>query len=82
MDRRGRPIQHETKAKEKLGKAAAGADPFAEEDTARAAETFGNEVERYLQRKRVSMKARSYAEIERHLSNHATPLAKAEACRD
>jgi integrase len=79
IGRHGSPWTPDTarkKAKEKLGKAAAGADPFAEEDNARAAETFGNEVERYLQRKRALMKARSYAEIERHLLNHATPLAK------
>ena len=71
------PDTARTKAKEKLGKAAAGADPFAEEAKVRAAETFGNEVKRYLERKRVAMKPRAYREVERHLLNHAKPLHRA-----
>lgn len=59
-----------------LGKVAAGLDPFAEERQARSAETFGGEVVRYLERKRPAMKPRSFEEVERHLTNHATPLAK------
>jgi integrase len=59
-----------------LGKVAAGIDPFAEALQARAAETFGAEVSRYLERKRPAMKPRSFEEVERHLTNHAGPLAK------
>jgi hypothetical protein len=59
-----------------LGKVAAGLDPFAEERQARSAETFGGEVVRYLERKRSAMKPRSFQEVERHLTNHAAPLAK------
>ena len=68
------PDTARTKAKEKLGKAAGGADPFAEEAKARVAETFGNEVKRYLERKKVAMKPRAFQEVDRHLSNHAKPL--------
>jgi integrase len=71
------PDTARTKAKEKLGKAAAGADPFAEEAKVRAAETFGNEVKRYLERKKAAMKPRAYREVERHLMNHAKPLHRA-----
>lgn len=71
------PDTARTKAKTKLGIAAAGADPFAEETKARVAETFGNEVKRYLERKKSVMKPRAYQEIERHLMNHAKPLHKA-----
>ena len=62
------------KAKQKLGKIASGVDPFAEEATARTAETFGGEVERYLERKQSSMKPRAFVEYKRHLLNHAKPL--------
>lgn len=59
-----------------LGKVAAGVDPFAEQAQARVAETFGAEVSRYLERKRLAMKPRSFEEVERHLTNHAGPLSK------
>jgi integrase len=59
-----------------LGKVAAGVDPFAEVLQVPAAETFGKEAERYLERKRASMKPRSFEEVERHLTNHAKPLTK------
>jgi integrase len=74
IGRHGSPYTPDTarsKAKEKLGKAAGGADPFAEEAKARVAETFGNEVKRYLERKKVAMKPRAFQEVERHLLNHA-----------
>jgi len=70
------PDTARTRAKEQLGKVAAGSDPFAEALQTRAAETFGKEVERYLERKRAAMKPRSYEEVERHLTAHARPLAK------
>jgi integrase len=59
-----------------LGKVAAGIDPFAEVLQARAAETFGKEAERYLDRKRAATKPRSVEEVERHLTNHAGLLGK------
>ena len=59
-----------------LGKVVAGLDPFAEQPEARAAETFGAEVARYLARKQPAMKPRSFEEVQRHLTNHAGPLAK------
>ncbi len=59
-----------------LGKVVTGLDPFAEQREARAAETFGAEAVRYLDRKRPAMKPRSFEEVERHLTNHAAPLAK------
>jgi integrase len=70
------PDTARTKAKEKLGKLASGADPFAAETVVLAAETFGAEVKRYLERRRAAMKPRSFMEIERHLMNHARRLAK------
>jgi hypothetical protein len=70
------PDTARTRAKEQLGKVAAGSDPFAEALQTRAAETFGGEVDRYLERKRTAMKPRSFEEVERHLTNHARPLAK------
>ena len=77
IGRHGSPWTPDTarsKAKEKLGKVAAGADPFVEEAKVRAAETFGGELIRYLSRKRAAMKPRAFAEVERHLMNHAKPL--------
>ena len=61
-------------AKEKLGKVATGADRFAEEAKVRTAATLGGELTRYLSRKRAAMKPRAFAEVERHLMNHAKPL--------
>ena len=40
----------------------------------RTAETLGGELTRYLSRKRAAMKPRAFAEVERHLMNHAKPL--------
>jgi integrase len=37
-------------------------------------ESFGSEVERYLERKRAVMKPRAFQEVERHLMSHAKPL--------
>jgi len=79
LGRHGSPWTPDTarrQATAALGKVAAGIDPFAEALQARAAETFGKEVERYLERKRSVMKPRSFQEIERHLLNHAAPLAR------
>jgi integrase len=76
------PDQARAVAKDKLGKAAIGVDPFAAEAKARAAasspapETFGNEAKRYLERKRLAMKPRAYLEVERYLMNYAEPLCR------
>jgi integrase len=61
-------------AKQRLGKIASGIDPFAEEATARAAETFGGELERYLEQQQGELKPRSFEEIKRHLAVYAEPL--------
>lgn len=66
------PDTARTEALRLLGLVAARVDPATERE--RKAETFGAEVERYLERKRAAMKPRSFAEVERHLLNHATPL--------
>jgi integrase len=79
IGRHGSPWTPDTARKQALvalGKVAAGLDPFVEERQARSAETFGGEVDRYLERKRSAMKPRSFEEVERHLTNHAGPLTK------
>lgn len=65
-------------AKEKLGKAAVGVDPFPEGDETQAAETFGPEVEWYLERRKASMRPRAFVEVERHLRVNAKPLHRAK----
>jgi len=67
------PDTARTKARELLGVVAGGADPFAQSLTS---ETFGAEVERYLERKKASLKPRSFIETARHLRNYALPLHK------
>ena len=61
-------------AKQRLGKIASGSDPFAEEAKARTAETFGGELERYLQGKQASLKPRTFVEVKRHLAVYSKPL--------
>jgi integrase len=76
IGRHGSPWTPDTarnEAKRLLGLAVGGDDPFAK---SLAAEGFGVEVERYLERKRVGMKPRSFEEVKRFLTNHAAPLAK------
>jgi integrase len=58
-------------AKRLLGAVVGGDDPFTKP---LASESFGQEVARYLERKRQAMKPRAFEEVERHLTNHATPL--------
>src|SRR5271166_4725186 len=76
------PDQARRQAKELLGSVAGGVDPATErakaktEAKARLAETFGAEIDRYLDRKRPTMKPRAFEEIARHLRNHAQPLAR------
>jgi integrase len=53
-----------------------GRDPASEkaDAKARAAETFGTTVKRFLPRQRLRLKPRSYTEVERHLLSHWKPL--------
>jgi integrase len=66
------PDTARTEARRLLGLVAARIDPASER--ARRAETFGAEVERYLESKRSALKARSITEIHRHLRVYAKPL--------
>jgi integrase len=63
-------------AKDILARVRLGEDPLANkhEAVARAAETLGAQLPRYLAHKRASLRPRSYIEIERHLTVHAKPL--------
>ena len=54
-----------------LGIVAGGVDPAAK---AADGDTFGARLERYLERKRLTLRPRSFIEIERHLRKHAQPL--------
>jgi integrase len=81
IGRHGSPWTPDTARKDarrRLGLVAAGVDPFEEEEKAAlmaaAADTFGDEVERYLARKRPAMKPLSYWQIDLHLRTHAKPL--------
>jgi len=59
-------------ARRLLGMVASRTDPANER--VRPAETLGAEIERYLERKRASLKPSSLTEISRHLMAHAKPL--------
>ena len=63
-------------AKDVLARVRLGEDPLAlkHEAVARARETFGAHLPRYLAFKRASLRPRSYAQVERHLTVHARPL--------
>jgi integrase len=65
------PDNARKEAKRVLGLVAAGTDPRGKETSS---ETFGAEIERYLDRKRPEMKPRPFSEVERHLTAHAKPL--------
>jgi integrase len=58
-------------AKRLLGIVATGIDPHAQ---LLSAETFGGVVDRYLDRRRSSLKPRSFIEVERYLRNYSAPL--------
>jgi integrase len=76
IGRHGSPWTVETaraKALELLGTLASGVDPFAQ---TLSGETFGAEIERYLERKRTSLKPRSFVEVQRNLQKHSAPLHK------
>ncbi len=63
-------------AKDLLAQVRLGRDPAGEKATARAkaAETFGALLPRFLERQRARLKPRSLQEVERHLVAHARPL--------
>jgi integrase len=63
-------------AKDLLATVRLGRDPVDEKAVARAkaAETFGALLPRFLERQRARLKPRSFEETERHLSAHAKPL--------
>jgi Arm DNA-binding domain len=66
------PDNARNEARRLLGLVASRTDPASER--VRPAETFAAEAERYLERKRASLKPRSIIEIERHLLAHSKPL--------
>ena len=63
-------------AKDLLAQVRLGRDPAGEKirDRAKATETVGALLPRFLQRQRARLKPRSYREVERHLLAHAKPL--------
>jgi integrase len=63
-------------AKDILARVRLGDDPLAEkhESAARASETLGSLLPRYLAHKRAALRPRSYVEVERHLLVHAKRL--------
>jgi len=67
------PDTARARAKQLLGTVAGGTDPFAQ---ALAGEGFAATIDRYLERKRASLKANSFTDIERYLRNHSAPLHK------
>jgi integrase len=56
-----------------LGILSSGVDPFTQ---SLSGETFGVEIERYLERKSGSLKPRSLVEVQRNLRKHSAPLHK------
>src|SRR5262245_14370771 len=66
------PDTARTEARRLLGLVAQKVDPATER--VRAGETLGAELDRYLERKRTSMKPRSFEQVHHHLMVHAKPL--------
>jgi integrase len=65
------PDTARAKAKQFLGVVAGGNDPFAQ---TLVGEGFAASIDRYLERKRASLKPISFDQTERHLRNHSAPL--------
>jgi integrase len=65
------PDTARARAKQLLGVVAGGTDPFAQTLTG---EGFAASIDRYLERKRASLKPISFDQTERHLRNHSAPL--------
>jgi integrase len=70
------PSKARETAKDLLAQVRLGRDPAGEkmEARARAAETFGALLPRFLERQRARLKPRSFEETDRHLTVHAKPL--------
>src|SRR5262249_39002697 len=66
------PETARNEARRLLGLVASKIDPASER--VRPAETFGAEIERYLDRKRPTLKPKTIIEVERHLLVHAKPF--------
>jgi integrase len=76
IGRFGSPWTIETaraKALELLGALSSGNHPFTQ---TLSGETFGDQVDRYLARKKASLAPRSYVETVRYISDYASPLHK------
>jgi integrase len=76
IGRLGAPWTPETarnEARRLLGIVSTGVDPRAQ---SLSSETFGAEVDRYLERKRTSLKPRTFVEYQCHLQKYAVPLHK------
>ena len=67
------PDSARARAKQLLGLAVGGDDPFAKPVPA---EAFGAEVERYLGKQQAALKPRTYVELERHLRRDCGPLTR------
>ena len=65
------PDTARAKAKQLLGVVAGGTDPFAQ---ALSGEGFPAAIDRYLERKRATLKLNSFTETERYLRDHSSPL--------
>ena len=65
------PDTARAKARQLLGVVAGGADPFIR---ARVGDGFGATLDRYLGRKRTSLKPNSFTELGRYLRNYSAPL--------
>jgi len=65
------PDQARKIAKTKLGQAAQGHDPFADQAKLRSSEVLGTAIERYLARRRKALKPNSLVEVHRHLLGNA-----------
>lgn len=81
IGRHGSPWTPDTaraEAKRLLGRIVSGVDPLSERrntrDEDRTAKTFDKEAERYLARRRETMKPRVFRELQRHFNDHAKPL--------
>jgi integrase len=75
IGRHGSPWTPDTarnEARRLLGTLASGTNPFAE---TLSSETFGAEVDRYLDRKRAVLKPRTFVGVEHHLRQQSAPLA-------
>jgi len=67
------PDTARAKAKQLLGVVAGGTDPFVQ---SLAGEGFGASIDRYLERKRSSLKPNSFKDAERYLRSYSAPLHK------